>query len=105
MERLPTFLFAIVILEDSMIAEGQEPVTLSGNPLQGVIDFHVHSGPDSFTRSVTNFEIARPAKKSGMRAIVLKTISGPRPTERGWQSDSRACGATAGLCSTEPSAV
>ena len=43
-----------------------------GNPLRGVIDFHVHSGPDSFTRSVTDIEIAQIAKAGGMRAIVLK---------------------------------
>ncbi|MCH8828134.1 MAG: hypothetical protein IID45_01005 [Planctomycetes bacterium] len=45
---------------------------MKGNPLRGVIDFHVHSGPDSFTRSVTDFEIARIAKKRGMRALVFK---------------------------------
>ena len=51
---------------------GQDPITLSGNPLQGVIDFHVHSGPDSFSRSITDFEIARIARDRGMGALVLK---------------------------------
>jgi len=53
-------------------AFGQEPVTLTGNPLAGLIDFHVHSGPDSFTRSITDLEIARIAKDRGMGALVLK---------------------------------
>ncbi len=53
-------------------AIAQAPVTLTGNPLQGAIDFHVHSGPDSFTRSVTDLEIAKIAKANGMQAIVLK---------------------------------
>ncbi len=72
MERLAISLSGVVILTISLAAAGQEPVTLSGNPLKDVIDFHVHSGPDSFTRSVTDVEIARLAKHSGMRAIVLK---------------------------------
>lgn len=50
----------------------QEPANLKDNPLKGVIDFHVHSGPDSFTRSITDYEIARVARRSAMRAIVLK---------------------------------
>ncbi len=50
----------------------QEPATLKGNPLVGLIDFHVHSGPDSFTRSTTDFEIARIARGRKMGALVLK---------------------------------
>jgi hypothetical protein len=50
----------------------QEPTTLTGNPLVGLIDFHVHSGPDSFTRSTTDFEIARIARGRRMGALVLK---------------------------------
>ncbi|MCA9071524.1 MAG: hypothetical protein KDA84_21505, partial [Planctomycetaceae bacterium] len=50
----------------------QAPATISENPLEGAIDFHVHSGPDSFTRSVTDFEIAKIAKANGMRALVFK---------------------------------
>lgn len=54
------------------LAAAQAPATLTENPLKGVIDFHVHSGPDSFTRSVTDLEIARIARAQGMAAIVLK---------------------------------
>ncbi len=50
----------------------QAPANVKENPLTGVIDFHVHSGPDSFTRSITDYEIARAAKKRGMAALVLK---------------------------------
>ena len=50
----------------------QAPTTLKGNPLAGVIDFHVHSGPDSFTRSITDVEIARIARANKMGALVLK---------------------------------
>ncbi len=50
----------------------QAPTTLKGNPLAGVIDFHVHSGPDSFTRSISDVEIARIARANKMGALVLK---------------------------------
>ena len=59
----------------------QAPATLTENPLQGVVDFHVHSGPDSFTRSVTDLEIARIARANGMSALVFKnhfTMTGDR---------------------------
>jgi hypothetical protein len=40
--------------------------------LQGAIDIHVHTEPDSRPRSVDGVEAARQAKAAGMRAIVLK---------------------------------
>jgi|TARA_B110000116_G_scaffold242500_1_gene231787 hypothetical protein len=40
--------------------------------LVGVIDFHVHSGPDSRPRSVSDLEVARIAKRAGMRGLVFK---------------------------------
>ncbi|HWA21776.1 MAG TPA: DUF6282 family protein [Caulobacterales bacterium] len=40
--------------------------------LKGVIDFHVHSGPDSVNRSIDADDLARLAKKNGMRGLVLK---------------------------------
>lgn len=60
-----------VVLSDAQVF-AQAPTTLKGNPLVGAIDFHVHSGPDSFTRSTTDLEIARIAKQRGMGALVLK---------------------------------
>jgi hypothetical protein len=42
------------------------------NPLAGVIDFHCHAGPDISNRSISDLDLARLAKKEGMRGIVLK---------------------------------
>src|SRR4029079_7473244 len=42
------------------------------SPIQGAIDFHVHSAPDVFGRSVTDIEAATLAKRMGLRGIVLK---------------------------------
>jgi hypothetical protein len=40
--------------------------------LQGVIDIHVHSDPDSVPRSIDALDLARLAKRHGMRALLLK---------------------------------
>ncbi|NNC66373.1 MAG: hypothetical protein HKN84_16440 [Gammaproteobacteria bacterium] len=40
--------------------------------LEGVIDVHVHSAPDSRNRSLDAFEVARMARRTGMRAVVMK---------------------------------
>ncbi|HEA53508.1 hypothetical protein LCGC14_1273550 [marine sediment metagenome] len=42
------------------------------NPLEGTIDFHVHTAPDVSSRSVNDVELAQLAARSGMRAVVLK---------------------------------
>jgi hypothetical protein len=42
------------------------------NPLAGVIDIHVHSSPDSTPRSIDAIDLARLAKRRGMRGLVLK---------------------------------
>ena len=42
------------------------------NPLDGVIDIHVHSAPDSVPRSIDAIDLARMAKSRGMRGLVLK---------------------------------
>ncbi len=49
-------------------AEGQEAEI----SLQGVVDLHVHAGPDSRPRSVDDIEASRLAAAAGMRAILLK---------------------------------
>jgi hypothetical protein len=38
----------------------------------GMIDFHVHTAPDTAERTVTAIEAARAARDKGLRAIVLK---------------------------------
>jgi hypothetical protein len=40
--------------------------------LQGVIDIHAHSDPDSVPRSIDAVDLARLAKQAGMRGLVLK---------------------------------
>ncbi|MDA1369644.1 MAG: DUF6282 family protein [Proteobacteria bacterium] len=40
--------------------------------LSGVIDMHVHAGPDSRPRAMNDLEAARLAQQAGLRAIVLK---------------------------------
>lgn len=42
------------------------------SPIRGAIDFHVHSSPDVFGRSLTDVEVARIAARNGMRALVYK---------------------------------
>jgi len=41
--------------------------------LSGVVDIHVHAGPDSVPRSIDAIELAQLAKSRGMRALVLKS--------------------------------
>ena len=48
------------------------PAGHSQPKLTGVIDIHVHSGPDSVARSIDAIDLARLAKERGMRALVLK---------------------------------
>ena len=50
------------------LAEGQE----SEISLEGVVDLHFHTGPDSRPRSVDDIEASRLAAEAGMRAILLK---------------------------------
>lgn len=40
--------------------------------VEGMIDFHVHTSPDTFDRTVDSAVAARTARAMGMRAIVLK---------------------------------
>ena len=45
---------------------------VSGNPVEGAIDFHVHSGPDTVARNLSDIQVAEIAKQRGMAGIVLK---------------------------------
>ena len=40
--------------------------------LEGVVDFHSHSAPDTVGRSLNSFAVVRQAREAGMRAVVLK---------------------------------
>ena len=50
------------------VAEGQDGEI----SLEGVVDLHFHTGPDSRPRSVDDIEASRLAAEAGMRAILLK---------------------------------
>jgi Family of unknown function (DUF6282) len=46
--------------------------TVSWAQLEGVVDVHAHVDPETIPRSVDAMDLARIARKEGMRAIVLK---------------------------------
>jgi hypothetical protein len=48
------------------------PVHAQEINLKGAIDFHVHSSPDGTPRSIDADDLAKLAKESGMRGLVLK---------------------------------
>lgn len=45
--------------------------------LQGIVDIHVHSDPDSVARSIDALDAARLAREAGMRALLLKNHFAP----------------------------
>ena len=62
----PTFIYFITLF--IWLAPGQaQDVNLTG-----VIDMHVHAGPDSRPRAMNDLEAARTARDAGLRAIVFK---------------------------------
>ena len=62
----PTFIYFIILF--IWLAPGQaQDVNLTG-----VIDMHVHAGPDSLPRAMNDLEAARRARDAGLRAIVFK---------------------------------
>src|SRR5258706_14685373 len=46
--------------------------SLRGQTLNGVVDIHVHSDPDSVPRSIDAIDAAKLARTRGMRALLLK---------------------------------
>jgi microsomal dipeptidase-like Zn-dependent dipeptidase len=52
---------------------GAQVAASAANPVEGAIDFHVHSGPDVSSRNLTDLEVAQLAARYGMRAVVLKS--------------------------------
>ena len=55
-------------------------VLLAQRPMDGAIDIHVHSAPDSVERSIDSIDVAKLARDRGMRAIVLKSHYEPTAT-------------------------
>jgi hypothetical protein len=65
--RIGWFWIALFLLPGS--SYGQSDSALN---LKGAIDFHVHQGPDSVDRAIDADDLARLAKKLGMRGMVMK---------------------------------
>ena len=63
---------SLVCISLSLVVAVGTAVAQEDRDLRGVVDLHVHAGPDSRPRSVTDGEAARLAADAGLRAIVLK---------------------------------
>ena len=74
MDRMKRIAVLLVVLAGmagagaAVLAAGQEAEI----SLEGVVDLHFHTGPDSRPRSVDDIEASRLAAAAGMRAILLK---------------------------------
>ncbi|MBM3811048.1 MAG: hypothetical protein FJW20_05380 [Acidimicrobiia bacterium] len=63
----------------------------SAQSLSGVVDIHVHSGPDSVPRSIDALEISALMRSRGVRAVVLKNHYEPTAS-LAWLARKRAPG-------------
>ena len=61
--KLPDLYLLILLVTASLPAHAQ---------LEGMMDVHVHSAPDSMPRSIDAFATAREAQAAGMRALLFK---------------------------------
>ena len=65
----------LLIVAAGMAGAGATPLAAGQEAeisLEGVVDLHFHTGPDSRPRSVDDIEASRLAAEAGMRAILLK---------------------------------
>jgi hypothetical protein len=56
---------------------------MSGTDLDGVIDLHVHAGPDVRPRKMSGLELARAARAAGMRGFLFKNHHAPTAISAG----------------------
>jgi hypothetical protein len=74
--RLIAVALAAALIAASPLSRAQPvgfpPPPPKTSPAQGTIDFHVHSEPDVFGRSMDDIDVAVLAKRKGMRGLVLK---------------------------------
>ena len=63
------YLISLLAIAPSLCA------TVALAQIQGAIDLHVHSAPDSVPRTLTAIETAQIARRHGMRAVVYKNHS------------------------------
>ena len=69
-------------------ALGSPNAPAQSKPLDGVIDIHVHTAPDSVPRSIDAIDLAKLAESRGMRAIVLKNHYEPTVPWPTWSTRS-----------------
>ncbi|GIX47519.1 MAG: hypothetical protein KatS3mg131_1730 [Candidatus Tectimicrobiota bacterium] len=74
MKRLLLSMIVVVLWSAAAWAQVRAfpPAPPLRSPIEGAIDFHVHSAPDVFGRNLDDIDVARAAAREGMRAIVLK---------------------------------
>jgi hypothetical protein len=68
-KALPNFFFGLVASVSIIASVSAQQFETD---LTGVIDFHVHAGPDSRPREFNDFEAVRLAEEAGLRGVVLK---------------------------------
>jgi hypothetical protein len=68
------WVFGVVLLAGAAFGQvsGYPPPPPRESPARDAFDFHVHSGPDVFSRSLDDIDVARLARQKGMRGLVLK---------------------------------
>ena len=62
-----------------------------GQMLDGVIDFHAHSDPDSVPRSIDAIDLAKLAKSKGLAALSAMRSVARSDTDFGTSSPSVTC--------------
>ena len=75
------------------VAQGRTypPPPPATSPVDGLIDFHVHTAPDVFGRALTDDEEAALSKDRGMEAVVLKSHTA-LTADRAWLARRRVPG-------------
>ena len=86
-------LSAVAALPVEAVAQGRTypPPPPATSPVDGLIDFHVHTAPDVFGRALTDDEEAALSKDRGMEAVVLKSHTA-LTADRAWIARRRVPG-------------
>src|SRR5262245_1390603 len=86
-------LAAVAALPVEIVAQGRTypPPPPATSPVDGLIDFHVHTAPDVFGRALADEEEAALSKDRGMEAVVLKSHTA-LTADRAWLARRRVPG-------------